>query len=325
LAKPLTDRYQSAAAMKADIDRYLAGKPVQAPIPVPLAGDDTTFLPGDSPTTVTQRVDDEDDEPERRNRTLLVLLVLLVLAILVAGVFLLPRLLDKGPPQETVPALAGMTQTEAERSLTDAGLRLGHVSQDTSPDVPKGQVMAQDPDAGEKVDEDTRVDITISQGKPKQEVPDLLGSNKNSAADQLKALGLDSRLKEKDSDEPQDDVIEMDPAPGTKVADGATVTLFFSDGPESVPDVVGKTEDQARRLIQDAGFEVSVVRDSTTEAKKGTVLDQSPKAGSKEDQGRTVTIVVSSFEPPPSATPTPTPTPTPSPSPTGTGSPTPTP
>ena len=325
LAKPLTERYQSAAAMKADIDRYLAGKPVQAPIPVPLAGDDTTFLPADSPTTVTQRVDDEDDEPERRNRTLLVLLVLLVLAILVAGVFLLPRLLDNGPPQETVPALAGMTQTEAERSLTDAGLRLGHVSQDTSPDVPKGQVMAQDPDAGEKVDEDTRVDITVSQGKPKQEVPDLLGSNKNSAADQLKALGLDPRLKEKDSDEPQDDVVEMDPAPGTKVADGATVTLFFSDGPESVPDVVGKTEDQARRLIQDAGFEVSVVRDSTTEAKKGTVLDQSPKAGSKEDQGRTVTIVVSSFEPPPSATPTPTPSPTPSPTPTDTGSPTPTP
>jgi serine/threonine-protein kinase len=323
LAKPLTERYQSAAAMKADIDRYLAGQPVQAPIPVPLAGDETTFLPADSPTTVTQRVDDEDDEPERRNRTLLVLLVLLVLAILVAGVFLVPRLLDNGPPQETVPALAGMTQTEAERALTDAGLRLGQVSQDTSPDVPKGQVMAQDPDAGQKVDEDTRVDITVSQGKPKQEVPDLLGSNKDSAADQLKALGLNPRLKEKDSDEPQDDVVEMDPAPGTQVADGATVTLFFSDGPESVPDVVGKTEDQARRLIRDAGFEVSVVRDSTTEAKKGTVLDQSPKAGSKEDQGRTVTIVVSSFEPPPSATPTPTPTPTPSP--TGTGSPTPTP
>ena len=85
----------------------------------------------------------------------------------------------------------------------------------------------------------------------------------------------------------------MDPSPGSKVADGSTVTLFFSDGPESVPDVVGKTEDQARKLIQDAGFEVSVVHDSTTEAKKGTVLDQSPKAGSKEDQGRTVTIVVS--------------------------------
>ena len=321
LAKPLTERYQSAAAMKADIDRYLAGKPVQAPIPVPVGDDDTTFLPADSPTTVAQPLADEDDEPEKRDRTLLILLVLLVLAILVAGVFLLPKLLDNGPPQETVPALAGMTQTEAERALTDAGLRLGQVSQDTSPDVPKGQVMAQDPDAGEQVDENTRIDITVSQGKPKQEVPDLIGSNKDSAADQLKSLGLKVRLEQKESDEPKDDVVEMDPSPGSKVADGSTVTLFFSDGPESVPDVVGKTEDQARKLIQDAGFEVSVVHDSTTEAKKGTVLDQSPKAGSKEDQGRTVTIVVSSFEPPspspsPSESPSATPSPSPSPSPT---------
>ncbi len=138
LAKPLTERYQSAAAMKADIDRYLAGKPVQAPIPVPAGADDTTFLPADGPTTVAQPVGDEDDAPEKRDRTLLILLVLLVLAILVAGLILLPKLLDNGPPQETVPALAGMTQTEAERALTDAGLRLGQVSQDTSPDVPAG-------------------------------------------------------------------------------------------------------------------------------------------------------------------------------------------
>ncbi len=319
LAKPLPERYQSAAAMRADIDRYLAGKPVQAPIPVPVPIEETTFLPADRPTGVAQRLDDGDDEPEKRNRSLLVLLVLLVLAILVAGVFLVPKLLDNGPAQEVVPSLAGMTQTEAERALSDAGLRVGQVGQDSSPDVPKGQVMGQNPDAGEKVDENTRIDLTISQGKPKQEVPDLIGSNKDSAADQIKALGLDVQLKQKDSDEPKDDVVEMDPSPGTKVADGSSVTLFFSDGPETVPDVVGKTEDEARKLIKDAGFEVSVVRDSTTESKKGTVLDQSPKAGSEEDKGRTVTIVVSAFEAPsPSASPSPTETPsgTPSPSPT---------
>ena len=70
---------------------------------------------------------------------MLILLVLLVLAILVAGVFLLPKLLDNGPPQETVPALAGMTQTEAERALTDAGLRLGQVSRGHQPGRPQGR------------------------------------------------------------------------------------------------------------------------------------------------------------------------------------------
>ncbi len=324
LAKPLTERYQSAAAMKADIDRYLAGKPVQAPILVPAGADDTTsFLPADGPTNLAQPGDDQDDETEKRDRRVLILLVLLVLAILVGGLFLLPKLLDNGPPQETVPALAGMTQTEAERALTDAGLRLGHVAEKTSPDVPAGQVMAQDPDAGEQVDENTEIDISVSEGKPQQQVPDLVGSNKDSAADQLKSLGFKVRLEQKESDEPKDDVVEMDPSPGSQVAEGFTVTVFFSDGPESVPDVVGKTEDQARKLIQDAGFEVSVVRDSTTEAKKGIVLDQSPKAGSEEDKGRTVTIVVSSFEPPPSASPTPTPTPSATASPTPTPTPTP--
>ena len=47
LAKRVEDRYQSAAAMRADIERYLAGKPVQAPVPVPAGADDTTFVPAD--------------------------------------------------------------------------------------------------------------------------------------------------------------------------------------------------------------------------------------------------------------------------------------
>ena len=50
--------------------------------------------------------------------------------------------------------------------------------------------------------------------------------------------------------------------------------------------MVGKTEDQARELIEAAGFEVSVVDDSTTVATKGTVLEQSPKAGDHRGQGR---------------------------------------
>src|SRR4029077_13316842 len=180
----------------------------------------TSFLPADGPTNLAQPGDDQDDETEKRDRRVLILLVLLVLAILVGGLFLLPKLLDNGPPQETVPALAGMTQTEAERALTDAGLRLGHVAEKTSPDVPAGQVMAQDPDAGEQVDENTEMDISVSEGKPQQQVPDLVGSNKDSAADQLKSLGFKVRLEQKESDEPKDDVVEMDPSPGSQVAEG---------------------------------------------------------------------------------------------------------
>ncbi|MCW2850207.1 MAG: pknB, partial [Marmoricola sp.] len=82
------------------------------------------------------------------------------------------------------------------------------------------------------------------------------------------------------------------------VADGAKVTLFWSDGPEDVPSVVGKTEAAATKLIEGAGFKVSRVTDSSTKSKKGTVLQQSPATGQTLDKGSTVTIVVSTYEAP---------------------------
>src|SRR5689334_6411659 len=77
LAKNVGDRYPSAAAMKADIDRYLAGKPVQAPAVVPVAA--TGFIPPDTPTQYTQ-VQEPVDEPEKKRRGPLILLLVLLAA-----------------------------------------------------------------------------------------------------------------------------------------------------------------------------------------------------------------------------------------------------
>ena len=140
----------------------------------------------------------------------------------------------------------------------------------------------------------------------------MVGQNKDDAADQLRSDGLRVVLTERDADDPKDQVVEMQPPAGTQVSDGSKVTLFWSDGPEEVPDVIGKTEAEATKLIEDAGFKVSRVTDSTTEAKKGTVLQQSPSAGQTLDKGSTVTIVVSTYEPP---SPPPSPSPSASPSP----------
>ena len=130
-------------------------------------------------------------------------------------------------------------------------------------------------------------------------LPDVVGQNKDDAADQLRSEGLRVVLTERDADEPKDQVVEMQPPAGTEVSDGSKVTLFWSDGPEEVPNVIGKTEAEATNLIEEAGFKVSRVTDSSTEAKKGTVLQQSPAAGQTLDKGSTVTIVVSTYEPPP--------------------------
>ncbi|MET0840028.1 MAG: Stk1 family PASTA domain-containing Ser/Thr kinase [Marmoricola sp.] len=310
LAKNVGDRYASAAAMKADIDRYLAGKPVQAPAVAAAAA--TAFVPSDTPTSMTA-VTEEDEEPEKKRRGPIILLVLLLLALIAAALIFGPRLFESEPEQQSVPTITGLTRDQAERTIQDSGLQVGEVSQAASEDVAEGRVISQEPEAGDQVDPDASVDFVVSTGLPEVPLPDVVGQNKDDAAQQLRNEGLRVVLTQRDSDEPKDQVVEMQPPAGTQVSEGSKVTLFWSDGPEEVPSVIGKTEAAATELIEDAGFKVSRVTDSTTEAKKGNVLQQSPEAGQTLDKGSTVTIVVSTYEPPTSAPPSPSGSPSPSP------------
>ncbi len=310
LAKNLGDRYASAAAMKADIDRYLAGLPVQAP-----AVAATRSLPPDTPTQVTRMVEDEDEEPERRRRGPLILLLVLLVALIAAALIFGPRLFKAAPQKTAVPTITGLTQDQAERTVRESGLEVGSVTRAASKEVAQGRVISQDPEADTNVDPGERVDFVVSEGKPRVSLPDVVGQNKNDATDQLRSEGLRVVLTERDADDPRDEVIEMQPPGGTEVADGSKVTLFWSDGPEEVPRVVGKTEAEATDLIEAAGFKVSRVTDSTTKAEKGEVLQQSPNAGQTLDKGSTVTIVVSTYEEPPPPTTSPSQSPSASPSP----------
>ena len=305
LAKDVNDRYPSAAAMKADIDRYLAGQPVQAPA-VAAVMTEPTVLAAEEP---------EDEEPRKKRRGPLILLLLLLLALIVAALVFGPKLFSSPPDQQSVPTITGLTRAQAESAITSSGLKVGDVTAAASEDVARGRVISQDPQNDEKVDPGSAVDFVVSAGKPQVTLPDVVGQSKDDAAEQLRGEGLRVVLTQRDADDPKDQVVEMQPPSGTRVADGTKVTLFWSDGPEEVPSVVGKTEDAATQLIEDAGFKVSRVTDATTKAKKGTVLQQSPSAGQTLDKGSTVTIVVSTYEAPPKPTPTPTPTAPPSASP----------
>jgi serine/threonine protein kinase len=308
LAKNVGDRYPSAAAMKADIDRYLAGKPVQAPAVV-AAAPPTTFFPADDPTQLTSaiRESDEDDPPTRKRRTPIILLIVLLVALVAAALVFGPKLFKAAPQQQSVPTITGLTRSQAEQTIQDSNLRVGAVTSAASKDVAQGRVISQSPQAGDLVTPNDKVDFVVSDGKPQVDLPDVVGQNKDDAANQLRSEGLRVVLTQRDLDDPKDQVVEMQPPAGTAVADGSKVTLFWSDGPETVPSVVGKTEAQATSLIEAAGFKVSRVSDSTTQSKKGTVLQQSPPPGQTLDKGSTVTIVVSTYvapaPPPPSQQP----------------------
>jgi serine/threonine-protein kinase len=316
LAKRVEDRYQSAAAMRDDIDRYLAGRPVQAPLmPADTA---TTFIPTAAPsfdTASTQVVPgghrSEPEEPERRRTAPLILLGLLLAAIVAAAAIIGPKLLGSSDNQVTVPSVVGMTQDQATRTIeaVEGGNLTVNATTEASDTIEKGRVISQDPSENASVDPGTSVTIVVSSGKPDVQIPDVIGDNKDSAKGQLEALGLKVRLKAADSDENKDNVISVSPDVGSMVKAGTEVTVTFSKGPKAVPNVVGKTEEQAKQILEDAGFKVDSLPDTASTDPKGTVTKQSPQAGTPQNAGSTITILVSTYEPP-VITPTPTPTPT---------------
>jgi serine/threonine-protein kinase len=323
LAKPLQDRYQSAAAMRADIDRYLAGKPVQAPSVIAAPEPATSFMPPQPPThedtSTNPSIGNWRDQPdEKASKAPLLLLGLLLVAIIAAAAFFGPKLIHTAPDQQAAPSLSGLTQAQAKRALSDVGLSLGSVTPASSDNVAKGRVISQDPQSGALIDQNGTIDIVVSTGRAAVPIPDVVGDNKINAKEQLVALGLKVTLKGKDSDENKDDVINMSPAAGQTVPFGSQVTLTFSNGPHAVPNVVGKTEAEADALITAAGFKPKSLPDDTSTEPKGTVTQQSPDADTTYNKGGTVTILVSTYEPPtitpsPTITPTITPTATPLP------------
>jgi eukaryotic-like serine/threonine-protein kinase len=304
LAKRVEDRYQSAAAMRSDIERYLAGRPVQAVAPPPPPP--TTTIPATATTVVGAPIPDEEEEDDSRSRKVLyVLLGLLLLALIAAAAFLLPQMFESPPEQVRVPDLIGKTEAEARAEIGNAGLAVGEVEFRESPDVRADRVIEQDPNRDQFVDPGSEVDIVVSSGKPLVEVPFT------AAAVALRQANLEVAMQERDSDEPAGRVLSTDPQAGDSVPEGTLVTVFYSDGPEEVPGVVGLQRPEAEQIIRDAGFEPQVVESTATKEPKGTVINQSPDAGEDARAGSTVTIVVSAFEKPP---PSPSPTPTESPS-----------
>ena len=163
---------------------------------------------------------------------------------------LLPKLFEDPPAQVQVPDLIGMTEAQARAAIGDAGLSVGQPEYVADPEVGRDKVIGQDPNRDTFVDPGATVTITVSTGKPMTSVPSVVGQDQADGRATLEGADLVADFEEKDSDEPKGQVVETRPAAGEQVPEGTRVTVFFSDGPEKVPDVVGMTEEEA-----DAGAE----------------------------------------------------------------------
>ena len=206
-----------------------------------------------------------------------------------------------GKAQATVPNLFGKTRDDAVAQLSNRHL-VAEVHLIPS-SKEKDTVIAQNPAAGKRVDEKTKVRINVSSGPKPIGVPDVRGSSFDSAASQLQALGFAVAREDVNSDQAAEGVvIDQSPAGSSFASKGSTITLTVSKGPETkgVPDVENTDEQTATSQLESSGFKVKVKKQDTDDPNlEGIVISQDPVGGSEVKPGTKVTIFVGRYKAPP--------------------------
>jgi beta-lactam-binding protein with PASTA domain len=305
LAKEPPDRYQSAAAMDADLETVAHG----GHVPVETAEAATMVLSstrGDAPTAVTQLrrgrpggppfpPQYEPIAPRRRPLWPWLLGFGTLVALLIAGWLVYDAVRDQleNAKPVSVPYVVGLQEANARNTLTDHDLKV-KVNHRSNADVEQGLVFDQNPNEGTGVEKGSLVVIDVSTGKPQVTIPNVVGQNQTDAVEELTRANLDARVVEVSSNEKQGVVIAQSPKSGVVVVAGTQVRINVSSGPKqiSVPAVISLPYEQAAAELERAGFKVSKT-DVQSDQAKGIVTDQDPKGGTTAAQSSTVTLSVS--------------------------------
>jgi serine/threonine-protein kinase len=192
-----------------------------------------------------------------------------------------------------VPEVAGLSVVDASSALQQATLTSGPTREEWDETVPAGQVIGADPPTGRPLRPGAAVTLLVSKGREPINLVDWSGKDAQQAKVELTGRGLTVIIsgEEFSATTPKGSVIAQTPKPGT-LRRGDTVTFVVSKGPEMVlvPKVSGQTENDARRALQAAGFEVRVQR--LLGGLFGTAHSTSPGAGRQAPRGSTVTLRV---------------------------------
>ncbi|WP_030348456.1 Stk1 family PASTA domain-containing Ser/Thr kinase [Streptomyces sp. NRRL S-1022] len=199
-----------------------------------------------------------------------------------------------GPETVNVPNVKGQSLAKAQARLKADGLEPGMVTREFSEDVARGSVVGTTPEAGTERHAGSAIALIVSKGSP-VDVPDVTGDDVDSARQELTDAGLKVRIAAGriNSEYDKGQVAAQSPDEGSRAAEGDTVTLTLSKGPEmvEVPDVTGDSVDDAHKALEAAGFEVDEDR-GLLGLFGDTVKKQSVAGGDEAPKGSTITITI---------------------------------
>jgi serine/threonine-protein kinase len=254
------------------------------------------LLPPDGASSgATAPADPDSDELQAKRRRLRWALIAAAVAAIVALILVLVLTRPSSGQTVTVPSVAGQSEAAASATLRRAGLTpVPELSASSS--VASGTVIDETPPAGSVVGKGTRVTIAVSTGPGSSPLLNVVGLTAAQATAKLKAAGFKPTSETQSSSSVASGrVISTDPPAGTELQAGSQVTLVVSGGPAqtTVPDVVGQSRAAAEATLTNAKLTIgTVTQQTTTEQSAGTVLEQSPSAGSSLTDGGKVDLTV---------------------------------
>ncbi len=296
LAKSPKDRYQSARDMadallrakEGQMDPSAAGLAAQMyQQPVPQAPAEQTAQPKSRTNTVPKK------QMSQKNKDTILATILsgiLVLALLVLGVV---QVYESVVNSTTAPDVIGMTKDEAIAQAKRAGLNWQEKEQSHAT-VPAGNIIDQLPAADADMQKGDSLLLTVSTGPQKNQLPAVTGKSYEDAMTLLRDLGFDVVVIRTTSDEPLGKVLAQNLQEGSSYAVGQSIELTISGGSTLVPDLSGKTLEEAAALLGENYLipTTPVYQEVQDKAQDGKVLAQSPAAGTLVVMDAPVTLTL---------------------------------
>ena len=229
----------------------------------------------------------------------------IVVALVVGGIFgwrylqNLTTSTNKTSDEIVLPNFVGKIYASDIESNSEYADLTFEITYGNVPSKQPGEVLRQTPAAGMTVKKGKTVSLTVNGEAEQVVVEDVKGYKQQDAYDALKALNLSPKIQAvADDDTAVGYVVKTDPAAGSTVSTGTTVTIYVSSGPSTesavIPNIVGYQYSTAKEELEAAGFVVTAEYDDESDKDENTVLSVSPNEGEKAKKGSVVTVTVSS-------------------------------
>ena len=228
------------------------------------------------------------------------IIFLICIILFVASMVITSAVLNATSPKDVqIPDLVGKTESEAQEELKALKLNYEKISEDYNTQQEAGRIYEQSPtySLNYKVKEKTTIKVKVSKGTEKVKVPKVAGMTYDEAVKELENNKLLAEKVEETSKEIKEGiVISQETEANAEANAGDTVKIHVSIGTGIaqvvMPNVLGKTESDARQTLEGKNLKVNVEYNLDATSDNGIVKEQSIKSGENIDEGTEVTIKV---------------------------------